>query len=105
MSRHYDMTVSILGYDKKQKYEIQIAAETEWDFCDWHGMDGELISSGEGNLGGGESEDEFSRRLAMAIWEANGKFCQVDVCATCLEDLPYETYGFNKDDYKRIMDK
>ena len=104
MSRCYDMGVRVSGFDKKKVAEIENAAEEEWGFEDWFDYKGELDANGEGNLCGGEGEDEFSRRLALAIWKANGKYCKVEVCATLLEDLPHETYAFDEDDYKRMAD-
>ena len=39
----------------------------------------------------------------MAIWRANGSFCEVVVNATYLEDLPYETYTLDESDYARLI--
>ncbi|GAG77948.1 unnamed protein product, partial [marine sediment metagenome] len=52
---------------------------------------------------GGETEEEFSVRIAKAIWKANNGPCAIDVIATYLETAPTETYTFSVDDYARIM--
>lgn len=38
----------------------------------------------------------------MPVWRANGKFCDVSVHATYLEDLPSETYSFDEADFERL---
>jgi hypothetical protein len=109
MSRSYDMTVEISGYDPAKASEIQAAAEREWPFTDWwfsgdedeNGQD--MQASAQHSLSGGESEEEFTERLGVAIWRANGKFCDVSVDATFLENLPYEIHTLDEDDYARLI--
>jgi len=62
-----------------------------------------MQASAEHSLAGGESEEEFTERLAVAIWRANGGFCEVVVSATFLENLPYEIHMLDEDDYERLM--
>jgi hypothetical protein len=50
-------------------------------------------------------EEEFTERLSVAIWRANGAYCEVTVNATYLENLPYETHCLNEADYARLIDK
>jgi len=95
MSRLYEMEVSIEGFDPDKKDEIQDAAHDEWPFEDWQDWNGELSCHAQSNLGGGETDDQFARRLSDAIIEANGKPCYVKVDATLMENLPYETFEFN----------
>jgi hypothetical protein len=105
MSRWYGMSVRIAGFPSAAIDEIKHAAESEWPFEDWTG-DGqadELTSYAEGNLCGGEDEAEFTERLALAIWEAAGAYCEVTVDATYLEELPSDTYSLDEDDYARLI--
>jgi hypothetical protein len=105
MSRRYGMSVRIAGFPAAAVDEIKYAAEAEWPFEEWAG-DGqadELTSYAEGNLCGGEDESEFTERLALAIWQASGAYCEVTVDATYLEDLPYETHSLDEDDYTRLI--
>ena len=108
MSRSYNMFIRVYNFNQDNKDQIQEAAEEEWGGLgdDWYchkDEDGVEMSSGaDGSLGGGESEDEFSERMAKAIWEANGGFCQVEVGATYLEDLPCDTYNFGEGEYDRL---
>jgi hypothetical protein len=103
------MAVEISGYDPDKASEIQAAAEREWPFSDWWlaGNEDEsepkMQASAEHSLAGGESEEEFTERLSLAIWRANGGFCEVVVSATFLENLPYEIHTLDEDDYERLM--
>ena len=103
MSRNFSMFVTISGINPDRTEAVQQAAEGEWPFDgNWYESDGFLTSGGDGQLCGGESDDEFSQRLVKAIWVANGGFCQVDVQSTYLDDLPCETFGFDQSDYDRL---
>lgn len=98
MSRFYEMSVTIEDFDKAKRSEIEEAASEEWEFGDFGSNRDRIFSTGQSNLCGGESEEEFAKRLATAIFKANGKPCEVHVGATCLEDLPTENYFFNEND-------
>jgi hypothetical protein len=41
----------------------------------------------------------------VAIWRANGAYCDVTVDATYLESLPYETHCLSEADYARLIGK
>lgn len=101
MSRAYEASVQIDGYDPKRRAAIEEAATEEWSFDDWYAQKGPLdksktvptlSASGQSQLTGGETEDEFARRLTLAIFKANKGRCKVTVNCTCLEDLPCESY-------------
>lgn len=110
MSRFYEMNVKITGLNKERKEEIEYAAEKEWNFSDWFLFDEpsieppQLSAGGQSNLSGGMSEEEFSQVLTEAIWKANKAFCKVQVTATYLEELPYETYELDEDNYQMFCD-
>lgn len=102
MSRSYSMAVSISEFKPKRRDAIEEACNAEWEFDDWSlSSTGELVGTGNAELGGGESEDEFAERLRDAIWEANGEGCTISVDATYLEYLPYSNYAFYADEYKK----
>jgi len=109
MSRFYEMSVEVSGHDPAKVAEIQAAAEQEWPFDDWWFAGEEddaaatMHASGQDNLCGGETEEEFSERLSLAIWRANGGYCRVSVDATYLENLPYETHELDEADYARLI--
>ncbi len=107
MSRYYLMSVAISEYDPAKAKDIQAATEAEWSFDDWGpGADapGEtLYASAESYLTGGETEEEFTERLSLAVWRANGGYCKVSVDATYLENLPYETHSLDEEDYARLV--
>ena len=105
MSRLYEMTVTISGYAEDKKDEIMDACKGEWNFDDMFAYTTteelpKLCGSAQGSLVGGESEDEFAKRLALAIWKANGTFCHIEVCATYMEELPHETYIMDEEEYE-----
>ncbi len=102
MSRYYSMTVVVTEYQPSNVATIKQAAEFEWDFADWYEHDNRLTSTAEGRLCGGETDDDFVARLAKAVWQANGEYCEVSVQSTCLEYLPYEDHSFDEDDYRRL---
>lgn len=107
MSRYYEMSVEISEYNPAKAKEIQAAAEAEWSFDDWWSANDEpgeaMHASAQGNLSGGESEEEFAERLSLAVWRANGGYCSVTIDATYLENLPYETHTLDEEDYARLV--
>jgi hypothetical protein len=103
MGLRYEMGIEIERYSPKCVDAIKAAAENEWPFSKWYGQEGTLNALAEGSLCGGESEKEFTERLSLAIWQANGAYCEVTVNATYLEELPYEIHYINEDDYERLI--
>jgi hypothetical protein len=99
------MDVEIEGWDRAKHDAIIEAACEEWPFNgeDFNFDEKKLYCNADGNLCGGETEGEFTRRLSIAIWKANGAFCDVTVTATYLEERPCETYSLDEDDYKRLI--
>ena len=88
MSRYYDIGVEVLGHDPDKEDQIKKAAENEWPFSNWwSSSDGNMQASAPDWLCGGESEEQFTERLSVAIWRANDGFCEVSVDATYLEEL------------------
>ncbi len=104
MARSYEMTVIVRRVDPARIKAVQEAAESCWDFDDWFPLadeDGQQ-ASGYGSLCGGEQEHEFAKRLAREIWTANGGYCEVEVRALCVDELPYESYSFDEDDFEQL---
>lgn len=108
MSRYYQMNVRISKYDASKKDAITAAADEEWD---WEGWDQyhnhrtrvrNLYASGSDDLCGGETEEEFTRRLSLTVWKANGGFCIVEVHAISLEALPSNAHELTEEDYKKL---
>ena len=67
-----------------------------------HDLIGEY--SNDITLYGGESDQEYSERIAKEIWTTEGKYFEMLIMMTYLEDLPYEEYEFDKEEYNEIMD-
>ena len=107
MSRFYSMQLEVFEHDVAKIDIIQTAAAENWPFEDWTfyaaSDDAEgFRSAAEGWLTGGESEEGFVDRLAVAIWRANGQYCRVEVDATYLENMPFESHCRDEDDYERL---
>ena len=100
MSQYYRMRVEITGCGLKKK-AIKTAAAKEWPFAEWEEDEVELGCSAESHLRDGE--EEFAERLTVAIWRANGTYCEVLVTATYLENPPCELYQLDEDDYERLV--
>ena len=107
MSRNYTMGVQIEGYRHDNLDAVTKAAQEVWPFRDWWDGNGSahIGASADHQLAGGESEDEFTERLSLAIWKANGAYCEVTVDATYLDELPFESYQLDEDAYERLVTK
>lgn len=113
MSRLYGMRFDISGYKPEKKIEIQEAINAEWETDSWFD-DSEIVVNGESEktdrvfaygeswLCGGESEEEFSERIAKLVWEINGGYCYIEVSATYMEELPCDTYSFDEERFKDL---
>ena len=110
MSRAYEMTVEIKDYKARNLPKIVRACRKEWDFAQDDFIRektnplkrrfDKVIATAQGSLCGGEEEHEFANRLVRAVWKANGGYCYVEVHATFVENLPYESYTYDEDDFK-----
>ena len=110
MSRSYDMTVRVRGMKQDRIKDVQAAAASMWPFDEWYPLDYSDIptnqaSDGQGSLCGGETEEAFTERLAKAVWKANGDYCEVEVQALYLDELPYETYICDEDRYEELTEE
>lgn len=104
MSRFYEMTVRFTGHDPVKRDDIEQACAEVWPFEDFfESADGDIEATAKDYLCGGESDREFTDRIAKAIWTANGKFCKVEVVSVYLEDLPSELHLRDEADYKNTM--
>ena len=93
------MGIEANGFNREKLEEIEAAANGEWEFEEWDDAPGTLAASGEGSLCGGEQEKEFARRLARAMFKANGEPFGLTVTATYLDcEPPSEDYSFDEND-------
>lgn len=104
MSRFYRMEVEIMDHDLKKSKAIKKAVANEWPFTEWEEGEDGLGCSAESSLCGGESEEEFAERLTVAIWRANGAYCDVLLTAMYLEiEPPSQEHQLDEDDYERLI--
>jgi len=109
VSRSYEATVTIKDFAPGRLKQITRACRREWDFAQDDFIRektdplkrrfDKVIATAQGSLCGGEEEHEFANRLVRAVWKANGGYCYVEVQATCLEELPHETFTYDEDDF------
>jgi len=102
------MTITIGDYSPKHERAIIEAISKEWNFSDpgtISARDGEIRAQGEDFLSGGDTDEDFSEGVARSVWKVNDGFCDVEVTATCLEDLPTEFYSFDGEAYAEMMGK
>ncbi|KKM74723.1 hypothetical protein LCGC14_1397510 [marine sediment metagenome] len=106
MSRLYRMTIAVCITDEARQDNIIDAICDEWgiDYSYYDEETMRFLAIKEGHLSS-ESEPEFVDRISQAIWKANGSYCKIDVCVTCLDDLPYEEHSRNIDDYNQFISK
>jgi hypothetical protein len=104
MSRSYSMRVEVAKFKKGKSGAVVKACLGEWDFDsdEVEAKAKSIILDGDGDLCGGETEQEFVDRLSKAVWEANGGYCEIEVQATCYDDMPCVAHYRNRKDYKRI---
>lgn len=112
MSRLYEMTVEIRDFNERNLNPIIEVCCRNWAFArecfleqadplNRYGV--KIACTAQGVLGNGESDKEFSKRLALAIWNANEGFCRVKVRSVYLEEPPRRTYTYDEDDYDAIV--
>jgi hypothetical protein len=97
------MAVEIENYNLDKAKVIERAVMDEWPFDDFYSLkENTLWSCAEDNLTGGETEQEFAKRIAAAVWKANEGFCSVSLEAAFLEAIPTSIYSFNKAQYDKL---
>lgn len=110
MSRYYQMDITVRGFKDEKRDDIEDSLNEEWEFDGWDSrveeVDGGevdvIYASGCSNLCGGETEEEFTKRVTEVVWRVNDGFCSVHVLAIYLEDPPSEAHELSEDDYKEF---
>ncbi len=110
MSRYYEMMLGVRGATPDRVDAIKEGVEAEWPFDEWEPWGDpndstSFFAAGRDNLCAGVGEQEFAARLGRVVWEANGGYCEVEVRATYLEELPCETYRFDEGEYEELAGK
>jgi len=108
MSRNYSMNIEVRGFASRRCRRIVAVCCREWNFeaddfsflIPHSPQQSNMTASADGQLCGGETESEFTDRLAAAVWAANGQYCEIMVQATYLDDLPHSTRTMQEDEYR-----
>jgi hypothetical protein len=87
---------------EEQWNTIEEAVKSEWDIDSSYAYKVSNIREyyGNGTLAGGETEEDFTSRVARAVWKAHGAYVGITVSATDIENAPCEEYIRTTDDYK-----
>ena len=99
MSRYYDMGVEIPGTIPAKRTEIKKRQRTN-GLLTIGGLRAKEIMQASASdwLCGGETEEQFTERLSVAICAPTAVFAKSSVNATYLEEFPYETHTLDQDD-------
>jgi hypothetical protein len=110
MSRYYEFDIAIEAYRPAREAAIKTAVEA-LDFgpnatepYDWEDWTESLHITGRRSLCGGQSEGEFTDKIAAAVWKANRGPCTIEVRATDLDNIPYGMYTRDADDYRAWLE-
>ena len=113
MSRAYEMTVVVEDVPVTLIKVVSEAMAKEWNFDDIVPYDVDppggtmrnLRGNGQDQLCGGDTDEDFTDRIAHAIWVAAKQYLAVSVDSTCLEDIPCDSYYRDEDDYDVFIEE
>jgi hypothetical protein len=99
MSSLYEVAAFVHQYDTSKVDVIRWCMEnrpvmTEWDI-DPNAISFKLRTTGN------SIEEEFAEELTTQIWEANNRYCDVQLEIVCLEDT--SNYRLTEGDYERLI--
>ena len=101
--KEYNMRVEISGYDASKSKAILDTFSEDWELNEWYECEGQLNLTADGILvTARESEKDIAKRLSIAVWTANGKYCEVSVDIEDTDIDPYTTYSLDEADFKRL---
>ena len=108
MSRFYEMSVEVSGHDrrrwpKSKRRQNRNGRLTTGGLPATSERRQTMHASAQDNCAAAKAKKQFTERLSLAIWRANGGYCHVSVDATYLENLPYETHALDEADYARLI--
>lgn len=88
-----------------REYRVDIYIEDELDDLKDEIVQDIFRHVGTTTLTGGQSESEYAEEVMQDIWEKTGRFVQIDVTMTYIEELPQTTYDGNQETYEELMEK
>jgi len=114
MSRKYELALDVYvpGYDSELERKTFEACQSLFPFEDFEVWDSfredgrRMVMVACGELATDDFPSSvFARKLAEAVWKATGRFLRVELRATDLEDLPYDTTVMDEDDFRQWKSK
>lgn len=112
MSRYYEMYIQVDDIPEDKVSEIIQSLQEEWfSAIDIQSLTKKKTDTSayllsyfqEGSLCGGETEEEFVDRITYVAWNTCKCFVPVEIRATCLDNLPYEDYELDEEDYAEYI--
>lgn len=106
MSRSYEMSVYVSGYNEARENAINQVWRDEWSTfrdldSDVEGSVPTLSGCAFGSLFARDTPEDFAARLSAAMWKANaGSFCEILISSTFMEDLPTTEHVFSTEAYR-----
>jgi len=123
VSQYYELYIAVYGFNEARNQQVaEVIAET-WEFekpdygmfsptegteQEYTGLpmtgDGQVTfmdACAQGNVSG--PPEDILQEVREAIWEHNEAYCIVECRATYLEDLPYEDFNADKEDYEEWL--
>jgi len=100
MSAYYEVDIEVTNFKKGNQKKIVKAINegADWDKNHQYVADEGINIVRTLTLYGGTGEEEFAEEIRDKVFTANGESCDIEVKMTCLEDLPYNTYSFSKEE-------
>jgi len=111
MSRRYAIHIEVENVTKNEFHALKEEYETYLD-CDWSSIGPPIkkgtynaFSSGETDLCGGMSEEEYLQETSYDIWKLLGRYVKVNINFTFLEDLPVISYETDEEMYNQFIEE
>lgn len=88
----------------------ELQKEFPWEDYEWLCLDrtettGLFLISGEGALAGGESEEEFNRRIVRAVVRALKRMVHTRVSCLYLGDQPWDEHYVTPEEMEKLLDE
>jgi hypothetical protein len=107
MSRPYKMMLSVSSVMDHELPGLldELQKEFTWEDYDVSPEAGVFVISGEGALAGGESEEEFNRRIVRAVLRTLKRQVHTRVSCLYLGDQPWDEHYVTPEEMDKMLDE
>lgn len=88
------------GAEQHDADAIRDAFEAEWAPSRDYETYGEWVLSARNNMGEGETEEAFARRLQAAVWERLQRFISMEVVMLYVDDPPRDVFPATREAFE-----